>query len=349
MTGNRIKWQEITEKVKDILAYFESEGVKATLRAVFYRLVSDNSIPNTVSMYQSLSKHLVKARKEGVISFEALSDSGRYSLDNFGDNWLHRESLEEVKSMCTERIANIDLNAVINDYFNYPDLHLEQPLKGYWAKQPIIPEIWIEKDAIAAIIKSWTFDLHISIRVNKGFGGWSFLYTSIQDIKELLKEHEKVNILYIGDLDPSGVDMDRHLKEVIDHFGMSDKLELKRLALLEDQIDQYHLPPRPMDAATLAKIARDPRSKTYNSTYIVEVDAFLAMAPDAFKELIRSTIEAYHNEAIAEEVAEENRNIEAECNYIRTNAIEQAKAVLLEQITGGGIDNQKYFTKRGDK
>jgi hypothetical protein len=66
------------------------------------------------------------------------------------------------------------------------------------------------------------------------------------------------------------------------------------------------------------------------------VDAFLGMAPDAFKELIQSTIRKYHNEAIAEEVAEENRDIVDECRTIRTNAIEQAKKVLLDQILEGG-------------
>jgi hypothetical protein len=227
--------------VKGILAYFEGEDTKATLRAVFYRLVSDNSLPNTISMYQSLSRHLVKARKEGVISFDALTDSGRYSIENFGDIHLHRENLEELQTVCKQRINALNLDTVINDYFNYASLHLESPLNGYWAKQPIIPEIWIEKDAIASILESWTSGF-TSIRVNRGYGGWSFLYTCIQDIKELLESHDKVSVLYIGDLDPSGVDMDRHLKDVIDHFGMSERIELKRLALLEDQVEQYNLP-----------------------------------------------------------------------------------------------------------
>ena len=68
MTDNkRIKWQEVIEKVEDMLTYFEHEGIKATLRTVFHRLVSDNTLPNTVSSYQGLSRHLVKARKKRLI------------------------------------------------------------------------------------------------------------------------------------------------------------------------------------------------------------------------------------------------------------------------------------------
>jgi hypothetical protein len=336
MTGNRIKWQTIIEKVKDILVYYESEGVKATLRAVFYRLVSDNSLPNTVSSYQGLSRHLVKARKEGVIDFDAMEDRGRYTIENFGDSHLHRENLEEIQTECKQRINVLNLDTVINDYFNYESIHLKSPLNGYWAKQPIIPEIWVEKDAIAPTIENWTSGLCTSIRVNRGYGGWSFMSTNIQSIKEILTEHDKVAILYIGDLDPSGLDMDRHLKNMIEHFDMSNRIEFKRLALLKEQVEQYNLPSKPEDAETLAKIARDPRSKKYDLNYIVEVDAFLGLAPDAFKNLLQSSIGLYYNEDIADEVAEENSDIVAECRRIRNDAKEQAKEVLLDYILGGG-------------
>ena len=163
MTSNRIKWEPIIEEVKAILAYFEGEETKATLRAVFYRLVSDNSLPNTVSMYQSLSRHLVKAQKEGVISFDALTDSGRYSIEHFGDDYLDSDDLETVKECCAQKIGYIDIDSVIDNYFNYKYMVLNPPENAYRAEQPSIAVVWIEKDAVAPSIQNWTSGLCTTI------------------------------------------------------------------------------------------------------------------------------------------------------------------------------------------
>lgn len=181
--NKRIKWKEVVEKVKEIIIYFQGEGIKPTLRAVFYRLVSDNTIPNTTSSYQGLSKHLVKARKEGEIDFDALEDRVRYSISNFGDEYLDESDLNGVKKGCEDKIETITLDSVIEDYFNYEDFHLEMQENGYWAKQPVIPEVWIEKDAIAPTLEKWTSDLDTNIHVNRGYGSWSFLHTKYPKLK----------------------------------------------------------------------------------------------------------------------------------------------------------------------
>lgn len=333
----RIKWKEVVEKVKEVLSQFQSEDVKPTLRAVYYRLVSINTIPNTVGSYQGLSRHLVKARKEGEIDFNAMEDRGRYSISNFGDGYLDETNLNDVGERCTVRLEDLDIDTVIDDYFNYDFLNLQSSDSGYWAQQPIIPEIWIEKDAIAPTIENWTSGLSTNIRVNRGYSGWSFLNTCIQQIRETLQRHDKAIILYIGDLDPSGTDMDRHLKEAVEFFGMSDRIEFKRLALLPEQVEIYNLPPKPEDAETLAKVARDPRSRNYNLNYIVEVDAFLGLAPDAFKELIQEAILEYYDATIAAEVREEEIRITNEAENIVNAAKQMAKESLLSQIRGGAI------------
>lgn len=322
------------EKVKDILVYFDGEEIKPTLRAVFYRLVAINALPNTESMYQSLSQHFVKARKAGEIPFDALIDNARRSIENFGDTHLKNKDVESADAGYTQRIQKLTLDSVIEDYFNYENLVLTLPEDGYWAKQPIIPEVWIEKDAIGGIIERWTSKLHTSIRINRGYPSWSFLYTSIQSLKKVLESHDKVSVLYIGDLDPSGLDMDRFLKETIEYFGMDKRIQFKRLALTEDQVVLHDLPPKPTDTKTLEKLERDPRNKKYDSGYFVEVDAFISLAPKSFKALIQTEIQKYHNSAIAAEVAEQNTKIVDECRAIRAKSIKQAKAVLVKQILG---------------
>jgi hypothetical protein len=324
-----IRWSEIIERVKEILSFFESQAVKPTLRAIFYRLVAENRLPNTISMYQSLSRALVKARKDGEIAFDALEDHGRYSIQNFGDEHLTEDELGTIEEICEEKIHKISVDTLLDAYFY--GLSLEVPDNGYWARQPVIPEIWVEKDAIASRVDALTSDLSTCIRVNRGFGGWSFVYICTQDLKAVLDngDHEKAVIFYIGDLDPSGLDMDRHLTEMLEFFKMRDRVEFRRLALLPVQVEQYNLPPKPKDAATLAKIKRDPRNKNYSQEYIVEVDALLGLAPEAFKTLVRTAISELHDESVYAEVIESNRQISQISRHIREAAMERAKAVLL--------------------
>ena len=50
-------------------------------------------------------------------------------------------------------------------------------------------------------------------------------------------------VLYVGDHDPSGLDMDRDLADRLRRLGAD--VELERLALTAAQVDEYRLPPQP--------------------------------------------------------------------------------------------------------
>lgn len=329
-----VKWKIVIEKVKDILVYFQGEGIKPTLRGVFYKLGVDDSLPNTESMYKTLSHRLSLEKKAGTFPFDALIDNSRRSIENFSDGYLEREDLESVKVGCIRKIQNLTIDNVIEDYFNYENLILTPPPDGYWAKQPIVPEIWTEKDAIVGILEQITSGLHTTIRINRGYAGWAYLNTSIEKVKEVLKSHDKISILYLGDLDPSGVDMDRHLKDAFKYLDITDRIDFKRIALTEDQVDLHNLPPKPKDTKTLEKLQKDPRYKNYDFEYYAEVDAFAHLAPNSFKALIKAEIQKCHDSTIAAEVAAENIKLVDECKATRAESIKHAKRVLLNQIKG---------------
>jgi hypothetical protein len=56
---------------------------------------------------------------------------------------------------------------------------------------------------------------------------------------------KRIHILYFGDFDPSGEDMDRHLVDALSYFFDLDRylVDFERIAVTEDQIDEYDLPP----------------------------------------------------------------------------------------------------------
>ena len=68
-----MRYEETVGYVSKILAEYT---MRLTLRQIYYRLVADFGLPNKRSSYNQLSRHLVKAREQGVISEAYVSDYG---------------------------------------------------------------------------------------------------------------------------------------------------------------------------------------------------------------------------------------------------------------------------------
>jgi hypothetical protein len=325
----KLDWKHIIEVVEsDILPYFNQQGVKPTLRTLFYALYSKGLIPNTKSAYKQLSKQLVKARKNQQFAWDFLEDRTRYTLGNFEDGYVTAADLRACVMRCRERLEDLSLNALLDEMFDWIRLYAET---GKWAKQPNIVEIWIEKDALAKTIESWVSD--VKIRVNRGYSSWTFIYNNIQEIKSMLEgEHERLIVFYLGDLDPSGVDIQRFLQEAISYFKVDKVVEFKRLAVTDEQVVKYNLPPRPEDAETLRKLERDSRTAGYKHDYIVELDALVVYAPEEFRELLRTEINRYWDEEIYRKVEAKSKRYAQSSRRLIEAIKKKAKKKILEQL-----------------
>jgi hypothetical protein len=136
-----------------------------------------------------------------------------------------------------------------------------------------------------SVLKPIANKFHIYFGVNKGYSSASTMYDLAQRIKDKIFERKRVVILYLGDHDPSGLDMIRDIRERIEEFltqgddpvsleACNDDLEpildengdicpsfeVIPLALNMTQIRQYNPPPNP------AKIT-DPRAGWYIGRY----------------------------------------------------------------------------------
>ena len=107
-----------------------------SLRTLHYNLVSREIIPNTRSGYNTLSKYIVKARKEGRLSWDNIIDETRHSIADFHDFYI---SPEKYVHGLLYRLGELH-----NDY--------EEEILYKWYKQPYYVEIWLEKNAL-----SWDF------------------------------------------------------------------------------------------------------------------------------------------------------------------------------------------------
>jgi hypothetical protein len=287
--NNRTSWSKVIDEVKSSLVWFQSHRIpRPSLRTVFYRLVSLDIIPNTNQSYKLLSAATVKARKFGLIPWDCFYDHGRQVLGNFQEDY--RSPIQFIQQ-------GIDFLKNAPQKYTIPR----------WYKQTRYVEVWIEKQALADTFISFLKDRQVKVAVNKGYPGWSFLYDNCNRLQQVNKKTGKnINVLYFGDFDPSGEDMDRHMRQSFATFGLKDTINFQRIAVTKEQIEQFNLPPIPDNQETLAKVNNDTRigkfKEKHGKLYVVELDALLAIVPEEFKSLVQKSVDRFFNQVIYDEM-----------------------------------------------
>ena len=187
-----INWIDALNGVDQALEYFVSQGVKPTLRTLFYNLYSRALVPNTKSAYQHLSRRLVKARKEGRYSWDFMEDRTRMVYGELQDDRFSDDVADDFERILVAALDRFDAESILKEYFDYlkPEVYAER-----WADQKEICEVWIEKEALASTLQNWVSCLGVPVKVNKGYSSWTFIFNNAEALKETLKSHEKVTAL----------------------------------------------------------------------------------------------------------------------------------------------------------
>jgi len=286
LQSTRINWKSVVDRVKLELACFQDRDITPTLRTLFYRLVSLEAIPNTNQAYKQLSSACVKARKKGKLPWNSITDEGRLILADFEEEYQTPEQYVQL---------HIDLLKEASQNYIVPR----------WHKQPHYVEVWIEKQALADTFSSCLKGRDVRIVVNKGYSGWSFLYKNCMRLLEMKEIGKEIHILYFGDFDPSGDDMDDHLDDALRFFGLGD-IDFQRIAVTEDQIEEFNLPPMSKSKETINKVNHDRRKngfiRKYGKLYTVELDALLAIVPDEFKSIVQESVDQFFDQEVYQDV-----------------------------------------------
>lgn len=241
---------ERLEEINEIIEEYGAQGYKLTLRQLYYQLVSRDIIPNKQSEYAKLSHLLKNGRMGGVVDFDAIEDRIRVPKRPY---WVN------------------GVTDAINDTIKQYRLDRQEG-------QDVYIECWSEKDALSNILYRVSSHYHIYLVINRGYSSC----TAMHDAHERFEDHDNNVILYMGDHDPSGLDMVRDIQDRLDEFGSN--VEVVPVALTTSQVRQYDPPPNP------AKIT-DPRAKWYIKEYggtSWEVDA---LEPRALHKLLEQHIE----------------------------------------------------------
>ena len=258
---SRGEWNETTELIRAAVEILEAEN-PMTVRQLFYRLVSKGTLQNTKKDYQLTSKVMTKARQDGRCSYEWIVDRSRpiYEPNVFEDAAEYAETVKH----------------------GYR--------KNYWADQPNHVEVWTEKDAIIGSIEPVTDELGVTVRVGRGFFSTTRINEIAQQFKRIAKQGKKIFVLYLGDHDPSGIEIQKEggarlcaLLFARRNAGWFYKIE--RIAILKRDLSLFNLPP-------LRVKASDSRSNKFRQQHGEECVELDALPPAELRSRLRTAIEA---------------------------------------------------------
>ena len=251
----RLAWDAILEEATEIVDTYDT-GV--TLRQLFYRLVAAQVLPNTTSAYKGLSSKTAEARRNG--TFPDLIDRGRE---------IHRAgsftSPESALSWLTARYRR--------------DRTEGQDVSVY---------IGVEKAGLVMQLTSWFGELGIPILALGGYSSQTYVDEVSEDVYD---RGRPAVLLYAGDFDPSGEDIDR---DFVARTGCFDTVV--RVALDASQVTAYDLPPamgKGTDSRASRFIAR------HGTLVQVELDA---LPPDVLEQLYRDALLPFWDESVYEAV-----------------------------------------------
>lgn len=249
------------DTINSILEEYASAGYRLTLRQLYYQLVARDHIPNLVREYSKLSRVLVDARMNGLTDWDYIEDRIRQPYIPFWTRGI-KEAVQTI------------IDAYRLDRQEGQDEHIE---------------VWTEKDAVSNILKRVTTRYHVQLMVNRGYSSCSAMKDAFDRMKwRWIDKDQPTVILYVGDHDPSGLDMVRDIKDRLHEFGLSD-FKVEHVALTMDQIEQFSPPPNP------AKIT-DPRSGWYISEHGDESWELDALRPEDLERIVKEAVEAHVDE-----------------------------------------------------
>lgn len=207
--------QTVIEHANAIVEEYQDAGIKLTLRSLYYQFVARHLMVNKQANYKNLTDIISKARLAGLIDWDSIEDLTRH--------------LREYQTETSPRDACLRIAGTY--------------IENLWENQEVYCEQWIEKDAalntITPACGRWRLP-HFSCRGNTS---QTALYDAGQRLLRQMEMGHRVVILHIGDHDPGGVDMTRDNRDRLDMFTRYAGVELRRIALNMDQIEQYNPPP----------------------------------------------------------------------------------------------------------
>jgi hypothetical protein len=261
--------------INSIIGEYRRSGYVLSLRQLYYQLVAAGHIENSERSYKNTGNLVDDGRMAGLIDWAAIEDRTRVLKNERQDS--HGAFTIDIESAVMDEISGCFYTSA-------------------WAGQPFYCEVWIEKDALSAIVESAARSMGVPYFASRGYSSASAMYEAGQRFKRWRDEGKDCILVYCGDHDPSGLDMTRDIRERLETFGAV--LDVQRIALNLDQVKKCSLPPNPAKET-------DKRYAAYIKEFGGESWELDALKPQVLHDLIVDTVSEYFDQSIRDANLEE--------------------------------------------
>jgi hypothetical protein len=278
-----VDWKVVISKVKEIYeTNFRANGVtQVTIRNLHYALMDypELKLGELEDRYSALSKALVKSR------------DGEYGeVYRLPEHWftdMKRREAEPRPWRTPQQFAQDLLGKIDYEIEHYP-----QP--KFFRQDKYYIELWVEKDTMQRLLEQLVSRVIgkglIPVVPVSGFDGRSHLHDHFVRLVKQVFMGRRVVIFYLGDYDPSGLDIERDFRDRLMRLGLYN-FEVKRIGVTLQQIRELGLH-EVVDPDKLKKLREDPRGAAFERmpghngrSFAVEVDSF--SKPEGMQELKR--------------------------------------------------------------
>lgn len=256
-----------------IIEEYGRKGFALTLRQLYYQHVAKGLIKNDDREYARLGNLVNDGRLAGLISWTAIEDRDR--------NLMGLETWDGPAALLKEARSKYR--------------------RDLWIDQPMRPEVWVEKKAMQDVVGQICGRLRVDFFACKGYVSQSEQWRAGQRFARYIRNGQQPIVFHLGDHDPSGIDMTRDNRDRLSMFA-GTPIQVVRLALNMNQVDQYKPPPNP------AKV-KDSRFEDYQRKFGDESWELDALNPEVIQDLIETAVMRIRDkrrwdDALAQEVSE---------------------------------------------
>ncbi len=258
-----VEHQNILDTANDIIQEYAAQGYDMTLRQLYYQFVARDLIANRQQEYKRLGTIINDGRLAGVLPWDAIVDRTRF-----------------LRGINTVDDPGHAITRAADQY------HID-----LWEEQSFRIEVWIEKDALIGAIERVCNRWNVDFFSCRGNPSQSEVWGAARRLMNYSNDQQTPVILYLGDHDPTGIDITRDVRDRMTMFFeghdlAEDDLIVERIALNMDQVEEFNPPPNPTKMT-------DSRAKGYVELYGNESWELDALDPATLSATIQRHIEGY--------------------------------------------------------
>lgn len=267
-----------------ILEEYRAQGYRLSLRQLYYQLVARDYIPNSIKSYKRTGELVSNARLAGLLDWGMIEDRGR--------------------------------EVVANPHWDSPAGIIRAAAQSFridrWDGQDNYVEVMVEKDALSGILLPVCQALDVRFCANKGYSSSSAMYFTAYRLISAINRGCNIHIIYLGDHDPSGIDMTRDIRERLELFTRRKvDLHVHRVALNYDQVEQWQPPENPAKES-------DSRYQAYADRFGESSWELDAVEPATLADLVREQVVELIDADVWEEVEKQETGMRKELERYAT-------------------------------